>query len=269
MSASGKRQGTSASIWRGLSGATVNSLEGGLNDIDHAVLEDPVPGPQWPEEALFHLINGAARDGCSVLITSRAGRRPWLAAGGSEIAAWPINLLVLTDPMTRLRRLLENIWDRHLRRSRSGVGLHGQPHGAKLSGVTDNRGGDGPSVTGNATKSTLPLAQIMTEFSEGIIRANRPSHGAFRRGEDRCWILNCRQDRSRLCVEQGLGYGCADALAAVGVNLVMNARTESTLAEAAESIRNKRRVGDEVVRDIQRTKAVRRCWKRPAMWIFW
>ena len=38
---------------------------------------------------------------------------------------------------------------------------------------------------------------------------------------------------------KGLGYGCADALAAVGVNLVMNARTESTLAEAAESIRSK------------------------------
>ena len=28
-----------------------------------------------------------------------------------------------------------------------------------------------------------------------------------------------------VCAQQGLGYGCADALAAVGVNLVMNART--------------------------------------------
>lgn len=36
---------------------------------------------------------------------------------------------------------------------------------------------------------------------------------------------------------KGLGYGCANALAAVGVNLVMNARTESTLAQAAETIR--------------------------------
>ncbi len=29
---------------------------------------------------------------------------------------------------------------------------------------------------------------------------------------------------------KGLGFGCADALAAVGVNLVMNARTADTLA---------------------------------------
>ena len=50
---------------------------------------------------------------------------------------------------------------------------------------------------------------------------------------------------------KGLGYGCADALAAVGVNLVMNARTESTLAEAAESIRSKHGVSvTEVACDI-------------------
>ena len=50
---------------------------------------------------------------------------------------------------------------------------------------------------------------------------------------------------------KGLGYGCADALAAVGVNLVMNARTESTLAEAAESIRIKHGVSvTEVACDI-------------------
>ena len=36
---------------------------------------------------------------------------------------------------------------------------------------------------------------------------------------------------------KGLGFGCADALAAVGVNLVMNARTAGTLAEAADRIR--------------------------------
>ena len=36
---------------------------------------------------------------------------------------------------------------------------------------------------------------------------------------------------------KGLGYGCADALAAVGVNLVMNARTPETLAAAASRIR--------------------------------
>ena len=37
---------------------------------------------------------------------------------------------------------------------------------------------------------------------------------------------------------KGLGFGCADALAAVGVNLVMNARTADTLAQAAHTIRD-------------------------------
>ena len=37
---------------------------------------------------------------------------------------------------------------------------------------------------------------------------------------------------------KGLGYGCADALAAVGVNLVMNGRSEDTLAAAAARIRD-------------------------------
>ena len=32
---------------------------------------------------------------------------------------------------------------------------------------------------------------------------------------------------------KGLGFGCADALAAVGANLVMNARTPETLTDAA------------------------------------
>ena len=37
---------------------------------------------------------------------------------------------------------------------------------------------------------------------------------------------------------KGLGYGCADALAAVGVNLVMNGRSGDTLAAAAARIRD-------------------------------
>ena len=37
---------------------------------------------------------------------------------------------------------------------------------------------------------------------------------------------------------KGLGFWCADALAAVGVNLVMNARTADTLAQAAHTIRD-------------------------------
>ena len=50
---------------------------------------------------------------------------------------------------------------------------------------------------------------------------------------------------------KGLGIGCADALAAVGVNLVMNARTAETLAEAADRIRKKHGVEvTEVAADI-------------------
>ena len=50
---------------------------------------------------------------------------------------------------------------------------------------------------------------------------------------------------------KGLGFGCADALAAVGVNLVMNASTAETLAEAADRIRKKHGVEvTEVAADI-------------------
>jgi 3-oxoacyl-[acyl-carrier protein] reductase len=50
---------------------------------------------------------------------------------------------------------------------------------------------------------------------------------------------------------KGLGYGCADALAAVGVDLVMCARTAKTLGGAAETIRAKHGVEvTEIVCDI-------------------
>jgi len=50
---------------------------------------------------------------------------------------------------------------------------------------------------------------------------------------------------------KGLGYGCADALGAVGVNLVMCARGGDLLASAAETIRSKHGVEvKEVVCDI-------------------
>ena len=50
---------------------------------------------------------------------------------------------------------------------------------------------------------------------------------------------------------KGLGFGCADALAATGVNLVMCARTAETLASAAQSIRDRHGVSvDEVACDI-------------------
>jgi 3-oxoacyl-[acyl-carrier protein] reductase len=43
------------------------------------------------------------------------------------------------------------------------------------------------------------------------------------------WAIVCASSK-------GLGRGCAEALAAAGVNLVMNARTEGPLIEAAEAI---------------------------------
>ena len=46
--------------------------------------------------------------------------------------------------------------------------------------------------------------------------------------------------RALVCASsQGLGRGCAEALAAEGVNLIINARSEPALRETAEAIRNK------------------------------
>jgi 3-oxoacyl-[acyl-carrier protein] reductase len=49
------------------------------------------------------------------------------------------------------------------------------------------------------------------------------------------WAIVCASSK-------GLGRGCAEALAEAGVNLVMNARTEGPLIEAAEAIRTKHQV---------------------------
>lgn len=49
--------------------------------------------------------------------------------------------------------------------------------------------------------------------------------------------LGIKGKRAIVCASsKGLGRGCAEALAAEGVNLVMNARTEGPLAQAAEAI---------------------------------
>lgn len=50
--------------------------------------------------------------------------------------------------------------------------------------------------------------------------------------------LGIKGKRALVCASsKGLGRGCAEALAAAGVNLVMNARSEGPLQEAAEAIR--------------------------------
>jgi 3-oxoacyl-[acyl-carrier protein] reductase len=49
--------------------------------------------------------------------------------------------------------------------------------------------------------------------------------------------------RALVCASsQGLGRGCAEALAAEGVNLIINARGETALRETAEAIRNKYKI---------------------------
>ena len=141
-------------------------------DIGHAVLEDPVPGPQWPEEPLFHLVNGSARDGRSLLITGRepvAGLGWQLADLKSRLRS--INLVELDHPDDALlRRLLEKYFaDRQLavagqvldymvgRMERSFQAVR------TIAAAMDRRS------LATRRDLTLPLArEIMTEFAEGV-----------------------------------------------------------------------------------------------------
>ncbi len=61
------------------------------------------------------------------------------------------------------------------------------------------------------------------------------------------WAIVCASSK-------GLGFGCADALAAEGVNLVLNARSEGPLNAAVEKLRSKHGVTAETVSgDITKT----------------
>jgi len=52
--------------------------------------------------------------------------------------------------------------------------------------------------------------------------------------------LGIKGKRALVCASsKGLGLGCAEALAEAGVNLVMNARTDGPLQEAAQTIRDR------------------------------
>ena len=68
------------------------------------------------------------------------------------------------------------------------------------------------------------------------------------------WAVVC-------AASKGLGYGCARSLAGEGVNLVINARTEATLQEAAERIRREtgvevRVVATDITREEGRAKVL-------------
>ena len=171
--ASGK--GHLASIWREQSGATVFSSLGEWRpetDIDHTVLEGPVPGPQWPEEALFHLINGAARDGRSVLITSRepvAGLGWQLADLKSRLRA--INLVGLDRPDDALlRRLLEKYFaDRQLAVAGQVLDYMVSRMERSFQAVQTIAAAMGRRSLATQRSLTLPLArEIMAELSEGV-----------------------------------------------------------------------------------------------------
>ena len=170
--ASGK--GHLASIWREQSGATVINSLGEWRpgtDIDHAVLEDPVPGPQWPEEALFHLINGAARDGRSVLITSRepvAGLGWQLADLKSRLRS--INLVGLDRPDDALlRRLLEKYFaDRQLAVAGQVLDYMVSRMERSFQAVQTIAAAMDRRSLATRRNLTLPLArEIMNEFAEG------------------------------------------------------------------------------------------------------
>ena len=70
---------------------------------------------------------------------------------------------------------------------------------------------------------------------------------------------------------KGLGRACAEALAAEGVALVLNARTAGPLEQTAEELRTKYKVdGDRGRRrHRQRRRTAPRCWPpvpRPTSW---
>ena len=81
-----------ASVWRERSGAAVleglGAYDAGRAFDDHLVLDCLAPGPQWNEEALFHLVNATAEAGRSLLLVSRepVARMDWrLADLGSRL----------------------------------------------------------------------------------------------------------------------------------------------------------------------------------------
>jgi chromosomal replication initiation ATPase DnaA len=171
--ASGK--GHLASIWREQADA---AIVGNLadwrpdSDIGHAVLDNPVPGPQWPEEPLFHLVNATSQKDCSLLIVSRepvAGLGWQLADLTSRLRS--TNLVRLERPDDALlRRLLEKYFaDRQLvvagqvldymvgRMERSFQAVQ------TIAAAMDRRS------LATRRDLTLPLArEIMTEFAEGV-----------------------------------------------------------------------------------------------------
>lgn len=164
-----------SAIWRTQAGA--QNLKG-LADwhpgigAGHHVLESPRPGADWPDEALFHLLNRTGEDGSSLLILSvepvagLAWRLPDLV---SRLKG--LNLVRLERPDDALLcRLLEKYFaDRQLAVSRDVVDyMVGRMERSFLAVQTIAAAMDRRSLA-ERRNLTLPLArEIMAEFADGV-----------------------------------------------------------------------------------------------------
>jgi len=171
--ASGK--GHLAAIWREQSGArSLTALADWRpqNEAAHYILESPHPGCDWPDEALFHLLNRTTEDASSLLILSPepvaglAWRLPDLV---SRMRA--LNLVRLERPDDALLcRLLEKYFaDRQLAVSREVVDyMVGRMERSFLAVQTIAAAMDRRALA-ERRNLTLPLArEIMAEFADGV-----------------------------------------------------------------------------------------------------
>ena len=164
-----------AAIWREQSGARPLAALADWhprNEAGHYVLESPSPGTDWPDEALFHILNRTIEDKSSLLILSPepvAGlvwRLPDLV---SRLRA--LNLVRLERPDDALLcRLLEKYFaDRQLVVSREVVDyMVGRMERSFLAVQTIAAAMDRRSLA-ERRNLTLPLArEIMAEFADGV-----------------------------------------------------------------------------------------------------
>jgi len=170
-----------AAIWREQSGARhLTSVAGWPtgDEAGHYVLETPQPGADWPDEALFHLLNRTVDAASSLLILSPepvaalAWRLPDLV---SRLRA--LNLVRLERPDDALLcRLLEKYFaDRQLAVSRDVVDyMVGRMERSFLAVQTIAAAMDRRSLA-ERRNLTLPLArEIMAEFADGVHSRQSP-----------------------------------------------------------------------------------------------
>jgi len=164
-----------AAIWQEQTGARyLTSLADWRpqNVAGHYVLESPCPGPECPDEALFHLLNRTADGETSLLVLSPepVGGLAWsLPDLVSRLRA--LNLVRLEQPDDALLyRLLEKYFaDRQLAVSHEVVDyMVGRMERSFLALRTIAEAMDRRSLA-ERRNLTLPLArEIMAEFADGV-----------------------------------------------------------------------------------------------------